>query len=243
MKEYFLDKMEEERYRYNREGGGREMGRERDRMERGGSFEKERLEEFYKEMGKYFPDRIYEMRSQRESGSSGRRRRRRREAMETMPLSFVDMAEEYTGGNDSMRQFFDKIQYNLSNMDEEEKEELHKVMRSLHQGIKGEHFNEQYAKHEVSKMFHIEGNKKYVGEKFDMSKAREVYEMFRSMIPQDNTIADIYVAINAQFHDYIVLFRSWFGNNAEQKIIEAAVNFWFKDDDCPEGKVWDYFRE
>lgn len=92
-------------------------------------------------------------------------------------------------------------------------------------------------------MFHIEGNKKYVGEKFDMNKAREVKEMYKSIIPDKYTLADVYVAINSQYHDYAVLFKSWFGNSSDHKIIESAVNFWFRDDDCPECKVWDHFKD
>lgn len=85
--------------------------------------------------------------------------------------------------------------------------------------------------------------KKYVGEKFDMNKAREVKEMYKSIIPDKYTLADVYVAINSQYHDYAVLFKSWFGNSSDHKIIESAVNFWFRDDDCPECKVWDYFKD
>ena len=58
------------------------------------------------------------------------------------------------------------------------------------------------------------------------------------------THADVYVAINAQYHDYCELFKSWFGDGIEQKIIESAVIFWFKDDDYKDGfKLWNYFKE
>lgn len=63
-------------------------------------------------------------------------------------------------------------------------------------------------------------------------------------IPQTVTHADVYVAINAQYHDYCELFKSWFGDGVEQKIIESAVIFWFKDDDYKDGfKLWNYFKE
>jgi hypothetical protein len=56
--------------------------------------------------------------------------------------------------------------------------------------------------------------------------------------------ADVYVAINAQYHDYCELFKSWFNDGIEQKIIESAVVFWFKDDDYKDGfKLWNYFKE
>jgi hypothetical protein len=105
-----------------------------------------------------------------------------------------------------------------------------------------DHFNESYAKHVVSGMYHVEGSRKHVGEKFDMSKAKEVRERYRGLIPQDITIADIYVAINAQYHDYCELFTSWFGSNIEQKVIESAIVFWFKDVDFEgDNKLMYYF--
>lgn len=62
-----------------------------------------------------------------------------------------------------------------------------------------EHFNDSYAKYTVSKMFHTEGDRKYVGEKFDMLKAKEICERYRGIIPQSATHGDVYVAINAQY--------------------------------------------
>lgn len=57
------------------------------------------------------------------------------------------------------------------------------------------------------------------------------------------TLGDIYVAINAQYHDYCELFEKWFGSNFDEKIIASAVDFWFEDDDFDGNKVWKYFNE
>lgn len=100
----------------------------------------------------------------------------------------------------------------------------------------------QPAQPQVQQMYHTEGGRKYVGEKFDMMKAKEVCERYRGIIPQSATHADVFVAINAQYHDYCELFKAWFGDNIYNKIIESAINFWFKDDDYKGGsKVWKYF--
>lgn len=43
---------------------------------------------------------------------------------------------------------------------------------------------------------------------------------------------------------YVELFKSWFGDNVDQKIIESAIIFWFKDVDCKaENKVVEYLGE
>lgn len=122
-------------------------------------------------------------------------------------------------------------------------EEKKRFAEMLLEGENAKHFNDSYAKYVVSKMYHTEGGRKYVGEKFDMMKAKEVCERYRGIIPASATQGDVYVAINAQYHDYCELFKAWFGDNVDIKIIESAINFWFKDDDFKEGcKVWKYFN-
>lgn len=40
------------------------------------------------------------------------------------------------------------------------------------------------------------------------------------------------------------LFKSWFGEDIDQKVIEAAILYWFKDDDCKSNsKLWNHFKE
>lgn len=100
------------------------------------------------------------------------------------------------------------------------------------------------AREVVSGMYHIEGGRKYIGEKFDMYKAKEVCERYRGLIPTSVTVCDVYVAINSQYHDYVELFKSWFSDGIEQKIVESAIIFWFKDVDCKSrNKVVSYFKE
>lgn len=42
----------------------------------------------------------------------------------------------------------------------------------------------------------------------------------------------------------IIPVKSWFGDDIEQRIIESAIIFWFKDVDCKaENKVVEYLRE
>lgn len=55
---------------------------------------------------------------------------------------------------------------------------------------------------------------------------------------------DVYVAINAQYHDYCELFEKWFGKgNFDDMIFESAISFWFDDVDFGEDKLWKYFNE
>lgn len=116
--------------------------------------------------------------------------------------------------------------------------------RSIYKNAKSEdHFSIHEAEDIVANMFHYDGGRKYVGEKYSMMKAKEVCERYRGMIPTHINYVDVYVAINAQYHDYSILFKSWFGDNIDSKIIESAVIFWFRDDDfSEENKLKAYFN-
>lgn len=124
-------------------------------------------------------------------------------------------------------------------------DDMYKMMRYMRESMRGgEHFDELEAEHLVSDMYHTENGRKYTGEKFDMHKAREICERYRGVLPTSVTPADVYVAINSQYHDYAELFKNWFGNDIEQKVVESAIVFWFKDADAKsENKLVEYFRE
>ena len=132
----------------------------------------------------------------------------------------------------------------MDELDANGKDKLFRIMLE-EEGGTSNHFNEDTAKYLVSQMYHTSGGRKFVGEKYDMSKAKEVAERYRDIIPQSATYADVYVALNAQYHDYCELLKTWFGDNIDTKVVESAINFWFKDDDYKNGgsKVYKYFRE
>lgn len=132
----------------------------------------------------------------------------------------------------------------MDELDANDKDKLFRMMLEEDGGTSN-HFNEGTAKYLVSQMYHTSGGRKFIGEKYDMSKAKEVTERYRGIIPQSATHADVYVALNAQYHDYCELLKAWFGDNIDTKVVESAINFWFKDDDYKGGgsKVYKYFRE
>jgi hypothetical protein len=67
-------------------------------------------------------------------------------------------------------------------------------------------------------------------------------QIAKEILPNDVEPCDVYVAINAQYHDYAKLFEEWFGGNIDNKVFESAITFWFKDVDFDGDKVWEYFH-
>ena len=103
-------------------------------------------------------------------------------------------------------------------------------------------FDEFEAKEIVSEMYHYEGDNRHTGEHFDMNKAKEVFEKYKNHFVVKASPCDVYIAINATFHDFGKLLRSWFGSSVDEKIIMLAITFWFKDDDYQGNKLLDYFE-
>ena len=104
------------------------------------------------------------------------------------------------------------------------------------------------AMYQVSNMYHTKANGVVCrGQIFTVEDAKAIYDKHVRNINREITCWDVYVAINAQYHDYIRIYKQWFPNLTEEqldeKIIHSAINFWFEDEDAGSGKVWNYFKD
>lgn len=149
----------------------------------------------------------------------------------------------------------------INNISEKEfTDKLHEMIKPEHSasksmvaaitgvGHKGVPFHstmtESEAKEVVEKMWHYCDGDKDKGEHFSMYKAKEICEMYSDILPSNVKYPEIYVAINAQYHDMGELFKHWFGHNVDSKLIESALVFWFGDVDYPHAsKVEKYFKD
>lgn len=108
-------------------------------------------------------------------------------------------------------------------------------------------FDEVYATYQVDNMYHTDnkGNK-ITSPMFTPIDVRKLYDKKFKSINSNITFWDVYVALNAQYHDNIELYKEWFGEdnieNIKDKIIESAIVNWFEDEDAGIEKVWNYFR-
>lgn len=149
------------------------------------------------------------------------------------------------GSSDDFMNMFGRNRGFSRGFDDLGEEDMYHAMKMFRNSMNNEnHFSESEAKYLVADMCHTENGRKYTGEKFDMRKAKEISERYKGVLPPSVSFTDVYVAINSQYHDYAELFKSWFGNDIEQKIIESAIVFWFKDVDAKsENKLMEYFKE
>lgn len=134
----------------------------------------------------------------------------------------------------------------LEEMAEHHKERYWRVMRDTHELMFGKHFDKEYAEWEVEQMHHKSPDGKvYKGEHWSMEETTGVMMKYKMKLSPEITPCDFYVALNAEWHDYICWAKEHFDTDSEadNAIIEMAVRFWFLDDDWAEPtKVWCYFR-
>lgn len=101
--------------------------------------------------------------------------------------------------------------------------------------MSGGHYDRDFAQYDVSKMYHTtkRGEKK-IGEHWSLEQARQVRQ--EKGLGGNINDYDVYVALNAFWHDTECSIEE------EKTIIDAAIAFWFMDEDFPaKNKVWWYF--
>lgn len=152
-------------------------------------------------------------------------------------------SHDSTPKSDRYSDFFDSFKDVTRDMNSSEKDKFVDRLKE-YDNKPVEHFSESYAQYIVAKMWHRDDTgKKYMGEKYDIYKAKEICERCRGIIPTSVTYPDMYVALNSQYHDYHCLFKKWFGDDLEHKIIESTIMYWFKDDDAGSSKLWNHFKD
>lgn len=134
----------------------------------------------------------------------------------------------------------------LEEMREHYKKRYWQFMRDAHEIMCGKHYDEEYAEWDVSQMYHKSPDgREYKGAHWSIEQTSDVMQSYRGKLPHEITPYDFFVALNAQWHDYICWARDRFDSDedADIAVIDMAVRFWFLDDDWGEPtKVWDYFR-
>ena len=101
--------------------------------------------------------------------------------------------------------------------------------------------------YQVEQMYHTDKNGHKIHKPwFTMVEAKAIHDRKIKGINKDITVCDVYVALNAQYHDNINLYEKWFPQADEDEleaiIIESTIVDWFEDEDASSEKVWRYFR-
>lgn len=133
------------------------------------------------------------------------------------------------------------IHYLKENLSEEQYKQ---VAKDVYESLNGKHFNEEFAREQVSKMYYTYQGQAYYAPYWDEHTIDRIYTQYKRQIPSQYNYWDFYVALNMVKSDNCPLLKKWFPNEDHQeKIVELTIN-WLNDTDNPygESKVWSYFN-
>ena len=127
------------------------------------------------------------------------------------------------------------------------KESADRLKRDLYALMCGGHFNEDFAREAVRRMYYTEeeGERMYAPY-WSEATVRGIYEDVKDEIPGYN-FWDFFVTLNMVRSDNHALMLRWFPDeepaDRDARYVEMAVN-WLNDEDSPYGstKIWGYLN-
>ena len=121
------------------------------------------------------------------------------------------------------------------------------LARKVYGVISGEHYNEEFAREDIAKMYYTTpGGEKVYAPYWSEESLRTLYKRYKDQIPGYNCW-DWMVTMSMMKSDYCPLIMAWFPGIGEdernEKIVQLAIN-WLKDDDSPFAgrKPWGYLN-
>lgn len=165
-----------------------------------------------------------------------------------MNYTYKDMLNEAKAAGianeKTMWKSVDSLDEMLCVLKEEHPDMYWDFMRKQHEAFFGKHFDEKFALWQVEQMYHKTADGKVCkGQHWTPEDAEEVYTKHKSKLPANTTVWDMFVVLNANFHDRYELFKDWDPDNCEKMVVEDAIKFYFMDCDWnSDGKVWEYMN-
>lgn len=142
-------------------------------------------------------------------------------------MNYTDMIKNAPNKSEElMWRTIEQVNALINDLQKSHPDKAKAFLLSLYSTLYGNHFNEPFARDSVASMFHTAKDGHTVtGEAITPERA------FPALIPSGNKELywDAYVGANAFLHD---LART---NLSEAQILDCAREFWFSDDDFPEG--------
>ena len=125
----------------------------------------------------------------------------------------------------------------------EDEQEL--LSKNIYESIQGPHFDEDFAKCQMRKMYYEEDGVKYYAPYWgDISG---IYLQHKKKLVHPYNKWDFMVTLNMIKSDNYILLKQWFPEADDKelldKMIELTIN-WLNDEDNPygDGKIWGYFK-
>lgn len=145
------------------------------------------------------------------------------------------LIQQYGASSETINVLIKALEDHLS------KEECEDLAKDIYESTQGHHFDECFAKAQISKMFYTDSEGKHYAPYWD--DITSIYNIHKKRLINDYNKWDFMVTMNMIKSDMYPLLKEWFPDEKDlkDKIIELSIN-WLNDEDYPDCKIWNYFR-
>lgn len=146
-----------------------------------------------------------------------------------------NLIQQYGASSETVNVLIKALEDHLS------KQECEELAKDIYESTQGHHFDEYFAKAQISKMFYTDSEGKHYAPYWD--DITSIYNIHKKRLTNDYNKWDFMVTMNMIKSDMYPLLREWFPDEKDfkDKIIELSIN-WLNDEDYPDCKIWNYFR-
>ena len=146
-----------------------------------------------------------------------------------------EVIEKYGINDSTINSLVDMLEKCLS------KEECEELSKQIYESTQGHHFDECFAKKQISKMYYSDAEGKHYAPYWE--DLTPVYNINKRRLSKDYNKWDFEVTMNMIKSDMYPVLKEWFPQDKDlmDKIIELSIN-WLNDEDYPDHKIWNYFR-
>lgn len=162
----------------------------------------------------------------------------------TLKEIIKEYPQNFTGSSQKMWDTIDIVSETMQCIEDTNPDLYWGMIKDVYRVLCGGHYNQKFAEWQVEQMYHIGiDGKEHKGAHWTKSQIDDVISSHRGEIPKSYTDWDVYVALNASYHDLCKSKKKRHPDNYEEEILLDGIAFWFNDDDMKENKVWDYFNK
>ncbi len=155
-------------------------------------------------------------------------------------ICIKDIIKRYGSNNSTIDILSDKLQEYIP------ESEYENLAKDIYESTQGKHFDEEFAKDQISKMYYEEEGRRYYAPYWN--DVTSLYTINKKKLIHPYNKWDFEVALNMIKSDNCPILKQWFPEADEkelqEKVVELTIN-WLNDEDNPYGdtKIWSYFRK
>ena len=159
-------------------------------------------------------------------------------------LNFIELMRKYCAGkgNDAMWRIAEIVSNYFDEAREEDPERIGILMHDVYESLCGPHYDKTFSEEQITGM-HYEDDKGmlHYAPFWTTEEIVAGYNEVKDKLPESCTIGDLCVTMHLILSIYGKLFKEWFKERCDMRILDMAVAY-LNDDGEEDGKIWRRFN-